>query len=86
MEVCQEDLATFIQKDFQDLSSCYLRDCDLGDLLSEVPREKCSSLDKTREVWLAMLCVKERVAGRVEEGAELGWEKGLHHNQCYQDW
>lgn len=46
MEVCQEDLATFIQKDFQDLSSCYLKDCDLGDLLSEVPREKCSSLDK----------------------------------------
>ena len=44
--VCQEDMATFIQKDFQDLPSCYLKDCDLGDLLSEVPREKCSSLDK----------------------------------------
>lgn len=96
--VCQGDMAKLIQKDFQGLFPCYLKDCDL---LSELPREEHSSLDKPmgpmRFGW-TLLCVKEGVLGvagsfmwpwswmhRKMEGADVGWKGGLHHNQCYQD-
>lgn len=66
--MCQGDMARLIQ-DFQGLSPDSLKDCGLGDLLSEVPREECSSLDKPkwpmRFGW-SVLHVKEgdlRVAG-----------------------
>lgn len=90
--LCQGDMARWIQKDFQELSPGYLKNCDLSDLLSE----ECSSLDKPmRFGWPG--CVGRRKCMVIhmpleldaqESGrrAELRWKKGLHHHQCHQDW
>ena len=89
---CQGDMARWIQKDFQEPSPGYLKDCDLSDLLSE----KCSSLDKPmrfgwpgcvgRRKCLVIHIPLELDAQESGRRAELRWKKGLHHNQCYQDW
>lgn len=90
--LCQGDMARWIQKDFQEPSPGYLKDCDLSDLLSE----ECSSLDKPmrfgwpgcvgRRKCLVIHIPLELDAQESGRRAELRWKKGLHHNQCYQDW
>lgn len=92
----QEDKARLIHKNFQGLSPSYLKECELGDLLSEVPREECSPVDKPKGPMKTVLCVKEELkSGRVIQVAleldakdsgrrsELGWEGGLYYNQHY---
>lgn len=83
--VCQGDQARSIQKDFQDLSPCYLKDGDLGDLWSEVPREECSSSDKPLRPMRfgpTVLCIKVgELSGRVIHWSPVltcteEWEKG----------
>lgn len=77
MGVGQGDKARLIQRNFQGLSPCCLKECEFGDLTSEFPKEERSSVgQRPRRLYWTALCMRKesRRRGRVTHRGKVALE------------